>query len=198
MRWWPLDVALKASVKRPALRARVTSDDGIEPGQRSGQGARSLLVHMANDAGRKAAARQPLERAKYPILVVDDHPATRYSVARGLRGGGFLTLEADTGVAALQLATTAAAMVLDLHLPDIDGMEVCRLVRANPATARIPIVHVSARHQGPEDRLESSNAGADSFLPAPVQPDELLQVIDDLLARRQEEGAEGPDEPMRP
>lgn len=166
-----------------------TDGDEAEPGQRSGRGAASLLVHLANDASRKTPTRKPIERARYSVLVVDDNAASRYSVARNLRAGGFVTSEAATGVEALQLVQSASALVLDVHLPDIDGMEVCRLVRANPDTAAIPVVHMSARHQGPEDSLESSVAGADAFLKAPVQPDELLAVVDDLLARRQETDA---------
>jgi CheY-like chemotaxis protein len=167
----------------------LNSDDEAEPGQRSGRGAGSLLVHLSNDASRKTPARKPIERARYSVLVVDDNAASRYSVARNLRAGGFNTIEAATGVEALQLAPSASALVLDVQLPDIDGMEVCRLIRANPATADIPIVHMSARHQDPEDSRESSSAGAHSLLKAPVDPDVLLSVIDDLLGRRHEAGA---------
>lgn len=169
-------------------RESATARDDNEPGNRSGSGAASVRAQLDIDADRKAAAavRQPVERAKHSVLVVGDNAATRYSMARSLRAAGFQTLEASAGMEALQLVGSASAVVLDVELPDIDGMEVCRLVRGNRATAQIPIVHVSAKHAELQDLMESSKAGADKFLTAPVTPQQLVEVVETLLSDWQE------------
>src|SRR5260370_37358427 len=66
------------------------------------------------------------DRSLHTILVVDDNPATRYSTARVIRAAGFQTVEAETGEKAIALSeTSVAAVVLDVHLPDISGFDVC-------------------------------------------------------------------------
>ena len=154
-----------------------------EPGQRSGSGSDSLRQHLDGDARRKAlpAARRPVARDRLRILVVDDNAAMRYAVVRGLQAEGFVTAEAADGTNGLRLARTAAALVLDIHLPDIDGIEVCRLLRAQAATAAIPIVHVSAVHIDKEVQLDSVNAGADAFMVGPVDPQQLAATLESLL-----------------
>ena len=159
-----------------------------EPGRRSGQGAASVRGHLATDEKRRTpAAREPLTsvREQYTILVVDDSRAARYPLARNLRAAGFKTREASTGAQALALALAAgvSAVVLDVHLPDIHGLEVCRLLRANRATASLPIVHVSAIYVSEEDGASGLGAGADAYLIAPVDPQELVGTIDKLLAK---------------
>ena len=136
-----------------------------EPGRRSGRGAASVSSHLASDEKRRIpAAREPLTsvREQYTILVVDDSRAARYPVARNLRAAGFRTREASTGAQALALAAGVSAVVLDVHLPDIHGLEVCRLLRANRATASLPIVHVSAVYLSEEDGARGLGAGADA------------------------------------
>ena len=80
------------------------------------------------------------------ILVVDDNPPTRYSTSRVLRNEGFAVLEAGTGQEALQLATAESLdlIVLDVNLPDMDGFEVCRRLRASGLHSRTPVIHLSA------------------------------------------------------
>jgi DNA-binding response OmpR family regulator len=160
--------------------------DEAEPGQRSGHGSSSLHPHMAADAQRKAAAgAHTISRAAHTVLVIDDNPAICYAMARSLRAGGYATIEALTGLEALQRLPQATALILDLDLPDVDGIELCRLVRANPTVSRIPIVHVSAKHTDQQDVLESARAGADSFFEVPVDPQQLLAAMDALLLREQ-------------
>jgi len=167
------------------------SPEDAEPGRRSGQGAPTIVAQLDLDARRKAAARAhpPLQRSNYTVLVVDDHDDIRHALARSLRTAGFQTLEAENAVSALQQASLASAILLDIHLPDTDGMEVCRLVRANAATMRTPIVHISAMHTEAADFLESSRAGADAFLPMPLDVDEAVLVLEELLVRREEQGS---------
>jgi CheY-like chemotaxis protein len=120
----------------------------------------------------------------FSILVVDDRAANRYAVSRGLRAAGFKTVEASSGAEALDLAQYVSAVVLDVHLPDVHGLEVCRLLRARPGTASLPIVHVSAVYVTEQDRLAGEAAGADAYLTTPVAPDALARTVSDLLAAR--------------
>ena len=79
------------------------------------------------------------------VLVVDDTPAHRYVMASWLRRAGFGVVEAGTGRDALAHATTPVdAVVLDVNLPDLSGREVCRILKSDPATAHLPVLHVSA------------------------------------------------------
>ncbi|HVE52545.1 MAG TPA: response regulator, partial [Ramlibacter sp.] len=76
-----------------------------------------------------AQSLSTLVRAEHSILVVDDNASTRYATARSLRAAGFNTLEAAAGAEALELVEYVSAVVLDVHLPDLMGFEVCRLLR---------------------------------------------------------------------
>lgn len=124
-----------------------------------------------------------IERAEYCVLVVDDHEPSRYATARALRAAGFRTIEAAAGAEALELAEYASAVVLDVHLPDLLGFEVCRLLRANIGTASLPIVQVSAIYVTEQDKLTAREAGADAYMTAPVDLDALVGTLDQLLAR---------------
>ena len=79
------------------------------------------------------------------ILFVDDDPANRLAFSTVLRARGFTTREAATGGDALRLAAERPDLIiLDVNLPDIDGFEVCRRIKAHPATSSIPVLHMSA------------------------------------------------------
>ena len=131
-----------------------------------------------------------IDRGRHTILVVDDNPVTRYSTARMIRAAGFLTQEAATGAEALALASPGiSAVVLDVHLPDIEGFEVCRIIRANPATALLPVIHLSAAHVQDQDKVAGLNAGADGYLAHPVEPAVLVATLQALIrARMAEDG----------
>ncbi len=126
------------------------------------------------------------------ILVVDDNPATLYAVARMLRAAGFQTMETLSGAEALELAEYASAIVLDVNLPDIHGLEVARLIRAHPRTAATPIIHITAAAVTQQDVQAGLDAGADRFLRSPVEPAEIVGIIDALLASSPEGTAAGP------
>jgi CheY-like chemotaxis protein len=97
------------------------------------------------------------------VLVVDDNPGKRYSVARLLRAAGFEVVEGGSGQEALDQADSGPdAIVLDVNLPDIDGYEVCRILRSRQGTARTPIIHLSATYVNPEDPGTRHDAGADA------------------------------------
>lgn len=123
-----------------------------------------------------------MARDLHSILVVEDDPATRYATARGLRWGGYKIMEATSGAEALEFAEYVSAIVLDVHLPDLIGWEVCRLLRSKPATADLPIIHLTARYTTSTDRIQSRECGADAFFVHPADPEELLRTIDELIA----------------
>jgi PAS domain S-box-containing protein len=127
-----------------------------------------------------------IDRAAHTVLVVDDNPATRYSTGRVIRAAGFRTAEAGTGGEALQMveAGKVSAVVLDVHLPDFDGFEVCRIIRSRPASALLPVVHLSAAYIRDEDRVTGLNAGADGYLVHPAEPAVLVATLQALIRAR--------------
>ena len=126
---------------------------------------------------------------KSTILHVDDDEANRYAVTRSLRKAGFEVTEAADGTDALRKAAAQPDLIiLDVRLPDIDGFEVCRRIKADPATSNIPILHLSASLVSGEDKAQGLNCGADGYLIRPVEPVELVATVNALLrARRSEE-----------
>ena len=116
------------------------------------------------------------------ILVVDDDPALRQALSRILTFEGYQVQAVPTGYDALELAGTVDLMVLDLGLPDIDGLEVARRVRAAGHT--LPILVLTARGDV-GDRVAGLDAGADDYLPKPFDLSELLARVRALLRRAQ-------------
>jgi PAS domain S-box-containing protein len=119
------------------------------------------------------------------ILAVDDNSAALYATSRVLRAAGYKVLEATTGAAALAAAPEADLIVLDVNLPDMDGFEVCRRLRANPETARLPVLHLSATFTNSTDFAQGFEAGADSYLTRPVEAPVLIATVRTLLFARQ-------------
>ncbi len=117
------------------------------------------------------------------ILVVDDNPATLYATSRILRSADFEVQQAETGQAAIRIATTQPidVIVLDINLPDMDGYEVCRQVRVVPSSSSIRVVHLSASFIDDIHRVAGYEAGADAFLTHPVEPTVLVATIRALL-----------------
>jgi len=120
------------------------------------------------------------------ILVVDDNEATRYATGRVLRAAGFTVEEAATAGSALAIAESGVGLVvLDINLPDGDGFEVCRQLRARSDTAYLPIVHLSATFMQPTDMAQGLAAGGDSYLVHPVEPAVLIATVRALLFARE-------------
>lgn len=118
------------------------------------------------------------------ILVVDDNAAALYATSRVLRSAGYEVLEASTGAAGLDAAPKADLVVLDINLPDMDGFEVCRRIRASPQTSRLPVLHLSATFTNSADYTQGFEAGADSYLTRPVEPPVLIATVRTLLFAR--------------
>jgi PAS domain S-box-containing protein len=120
------------------------------------------------------------------IVVVDDNPASLYSTARILRSAGFEVIEATTGADALAAADSDIGLiVLDINLPDIDGLEVCRRLRARTNTSYLPIIHLTATFVAHDDMEQGLSAGGDSYLTHPVDPPVLIATVRALLFARQ-------------
>ncbi|WP_394681988.1 response regulator [uncultured Comamonas sp.] len=129
-----------------------------------------------------------IDRSKHTVLVVDDNPATCYATARALRAAGFKTVEAGTGQEALDLSLgDISAVVLDVHLPDIGGFEVCAMMRDREQTMSLPIVHLSAAFVADTDKVAGLNAGADAYLTHPAEPAMLVATIQALVRARMAE-----------
>jgi two-component system, OmpR family, response regulator MprA len=118
------------------------------------------------------------------ILVVDDERAVRESLRRALTLEGYDVELASDGTEALELlddgAATADAVVLDVLMPRLNGLEVCRHLRASGN--RIPVLMLTARDQV-EDRVEGLDAGADDYVVKPFALEELLARVRALLRR---------------
>jgi hypothetical protein len=127
----------------------------------------------------------PNQVERQTILVVDDNASSLYATSRVLRAAGFNVIEADSGSKALALADQAGLLVLDINLPDMDGFDVCRQLRARGSTAYLPIVHLSATFMDTEDMAQGLEAGADSYLTHPADPAVLVATVRALLFARQ-------------
>ena len=118
-------------------------------------------------------------------LVVEDDQAMRGLLCRLLAKAGYRVVEAADGSTALAHLQTDAAdvVVLDILLPDIDGYEVARRIRAEPALAQLPILMVTGLLTEAE-AVEGFAAGADDYVRKPFANDELLARVRRLLRRR--------------
>lgn len=134
-------------------------------------------------------------RRAHSVLVVDDNPSMKYAVARHLRAGGYNTVEASGGAEALELSEFVSAVVLDVHLPDLDGFEVCRLLRARESTSLLPVIHMSAERVEEADAAAAAECGTDGFLVVPINPAELTRTLDRLIIERAEARAAVDAEP---
>ncbi len=126
-----------------------------------------------------------IDRSRHTVLVVDDNPVTRYSTSRVIRAAGFLTEEAGTGAAAIEAAKhNISAVVLDVNLPDMDGFEVCRVLRADARTRMTPIIHLSATYVQSEHKVAGLNAGADAYMVHPAEPPLMVATLQALIRAR--------------
>ncbi len=123
---------------------------------------------------------------KSKILVVDDEPDALEVLAFKLKEAGYVPLLAKDGNRAIRLAREErpALIVLDLMLPEVDGLEVCKILRRDPGTASIPILMLTAR-AAEMDRVLGLELGADDYVTKPFSPRELVLRIKKLLARAQ-------------
>ncbi len=118
------------------------------------------------------------------ILIADDEPDVLALIRSNLKSAGFTVATAEDGPGALAKARSQAPalIVLDLMLPGMSGLEVCRVLKSEPATARIPIVMVTAKAEE-VDRIVGLELGADDYLTKPFSPRELVLRVKSILRR---------------
>jgi DNA-binding response OmpR family regulator len=129
---------------------------------------------------------------KANILIVDDEPDALEVLSFKLKESGYSVLAAKNGAEALAIARhqRPALIVLDLMLPEVDGFEVCKILRRDSATSAIPILMLTAR-AAEMDRVLGLELGADDYVTKPFSPRELVLRIKKLLTR-----AKSAEEPM--
>ena len=117
------------------------------------------------------------------VLNVDDNEAGRYAKTRLLRNAGFNVLEAATAAEAMaRIAERPPRLVLlDVKLPDLDGRELCRRIKHDPATCHIKVVHTSAAYISQSDVESGLESGADRYLTSPVEPVALVETLRALM-----------------
>ncbi|MCA9922119.1 MAG: response regulator [Anaerolineales bacterium] len=122
---------------------------------------------------------------KFKILVVDDDPNVRVLLRQMLALRGFEVIEAEDGIDALAKVEEAKpdAVVLDVMMPDVDGITVCKRLRSQPQTVNLPIIMLSGKVH-PEAIEEGFQAGADRYLRKPIPLADLIATIRELLPNR--------------
>ena len=123
-------------------------------------------------------------RVKQKILVVDDEPEAAELVEFNLKGAGYDVATAGDGAEALNKARRIqpSLVILDVMMPEIDGMEVCKLLRRDPATSTIPIIMLTAK-ASEVDRVLGLELGADDYVVKPFSPRELVLRVKKILER---------------
>jgi len=121
---------------------------------------------------------------KQKILIVDDEPDVLDLVKTNLTNAGFFVATADDGEEALKKANSLIPdlILLDLMLPQVDGLEVCKILRRSDATRDIPIIMLTAR-ASEIDRVLGLELGADDYVTKPFSPRELVLRVKALLRR---------------
>jgi len=120
------------------------------------------------------------------ILVVDDHDAGRYAKAHLVRRAGYRVLEAATGHDAIRMATEQVPdlVLLDVNLPDISGLDVCRVIKESGPAPPMQVLQLSSTAISDGDRVRGLEGGADAYLTEPVNSEIVLATIEALLRVR--------------
>lgn len=131
--------------------------------------------------------------ARKQILVVDDEPDIRELVRYNLEHEGFAVVEAEDGERALEMIRRAqpALVVLDVMLPGASGLDICRVLRSQPQTAKLPILMLTAK-SGEVERILGLEIGADDYVTKPFSPRELVARIRAVLRRSETAASDRP------
>lgn len=123
--------------------------------------------------------------APFHILLVEDEPVIRELVQTMLTGGAVTVASVADGPSALRAARaepTPSLILLDVVLPGLDGVAVCRLLKADPRTTQIPVYMLSARVKL-ADKQAAQKAGAEGYLEKPFKAADLFDLVDRLRGR---------------
>jgi DNA-binding response OmpR family regulator len=112
------------------------------------------------------------------VLAVDDSPVMQKTIQKIL-GGTYRVLSVDNALDALNTIYNEkiSVMLLDVSMPDIDGLEVCRTIRSLPQFVGLPIIMVTARDKA-FDRVQGKMAGATEYLTKPFSPETLVEIVE--------------------
>lgn len=118
------------------------------------------------------------------LLIVDDEPNLLRAVAACLKSENYEVSTARSGrEALLQLAESVPDLIVsDIRMPGMDGYQLARQLRGSPRTALVPIIFLTAKDET-TDRIEGFRAGIDAYLTKPLEPDELIAVVNGILNR---------------
>ena len=193
--------------RHPDLRIAVLTAHAAEYRQRVLAAGADFVLHNAREIHEIEALAQivakerrlaegadgdadafPRERVMSAPLVlnVDDYKPSLYARTRILRRAGYEVIEAATGADTLRVVEQRQPqlVLLDVHLPDMSGLEVCRRIKALPSTAQVAVVHISATYRSERDRVDGLlQSGADAYLMEPIESDALVGIIGRLLDR---------------
>lgn len=118
------------------------------------------------------------------ILIVDDHEENIYFLSSLLKGHGHTVHPAVNGAEALKVLNRqqVALVISDILMPVMDGFQLCRTIKADAKFADVPIIFYTATYTGPQDEELSMKVGASRFVIKPSEPDELMRVVNEVLA----------------
>lgn len=133
----------------------------------------------------------------YKILAIDDHPETLDIVVLTLKRFGYQVISSLSPVKGIQLAQEELPdlILLDVNMPEMDGLEACRRLRENPQLAKVPIIMFTAEDE-PYQKSAGFEAGADDYLTKPTDPDEMIARIEGILGSA--DGFEAEEQPVQP
>lgn len=125
------------------------------------------------------------------ILIVDDNPMVLFAMSHLLKADGYAVCEAKNGAECLALARVEQPdlVLLDVMLPDINGVELCRQIKATPDTSQLFVVLLSSFETSPESQVTGLEAGADGYIAKPIENRELVARVHALLRIRLAESA---------
>ena len=125
------------------------------------------------------------------ILIVEDDPSLMMCTQEILQTAGYLVMTASTGQMALDWLTNSKPdlVLLDVGLPDISGIEVCKKIKSDSSTRRIPVIVLTAFKDNQTKMQANLNAHADLFLNKPVENKELLDAIKTILEKTSSDNA---------
>jgi len=174
-----------APAKRGVLfyRAKVEAAQLAEQARGSSQANTPTLNAAKADTKVVPRAKRPGTEGPRPtrgtVLVVDDSRTIRKLVSMTMAGAGFQVVEAEDGSSALDRIRQIGVpqlILLDVAMPGMDGYELCRLVRRNPDTQKVPIIMLTGK-DGFFDKIRGRLAGTNVYLSKPLQPEALLLAV---------------------
>jgi len=179
--YWSRKGEIMCATHAPVLDSSQWTLDGWQPvpdvsGRR--------VKYQCQVCARRAIQHQGSVPERPHILNVDDRPASLYARDRVLRGFGFTVTNADSGRSALQVARQVQPnlILLDVHLGDVDGRDLCHQVKNDAGLAHIPVVLISATLNGSPASEVLAAVRADAFINEPVEPETLAGTLRKVLS----------------